>query len=60
MLLQHVGNVCEDVIILTIELVWQALLTVELFCYLAAILDLISVLLAIEASRVECKVFVKV
>ena len=51
---------CKHLVVLTVQLVRQALLTVELSCDLAAILDLVPALLAEEASRVELEVIVKV
>ena len=51
---------CKHLVVLTVQLVRQALLTVELSCDLAAILDLIPALFAEEASRVELEVIVKV
>ena len=51
---------CKHLVVLTVQLVRQALFTVELSCDLAAILDLIPALFAEEASRVELEVIVKV
>ena len=51
---------CKHLVVLTVKLVRQALLTVELSSDLAAILNLVPALFAEEASRVELEVIVKV
>ena len=51
---------CKHLVVLTVQLVRQALLTIELSSDLAAILNLVPALFAEEASRVELEVIVKV